>query len=34
MNDMGLKLPLPRVDLAEIREKYHAAADDGGRRKL
>jgi PPK2 family polyphosphate:nucleotide phosphotransferase len=25
MNDMGLKLPKPRVDLAEIRRKYHAA---------
>jgi PPK2 family polyphosphate:nucleotide phosphotransferase len=25
MDDMGLKLPPPRVDLAEIRKKYHAA---------
>ena len=26
MEDMGLRLPAPRVDLAEIRRKYHAAA--------
>ena len=25
MDDMGLKLPPPHVDLAEIRRKYHAA---------
>ena len=25
MDEMGLKLPPPRVDLAEIRDKYHAA---------
>jgi polyphosphate kinase 2 (PPK2 family) len=25
MDDMGLKLPPPRVDLAVIRRKYHAA---------
>ena len=25
MGDMGLKLPSPRVDLADIRRKYHAA---------
>jgi PPK2 family polyphosphate:nucleotide phosphotransferase len=32
MEDMGLKLPSPRVDLAEIRRRYHAAereADSG-----
>jgi PPK2 family polyphosphate:nucleotide phosphotransferase len=29
MQDMGLKVPPPRVDLAEIRKKYHAAADCG-----
>ena len=28
MDDMGLKLPAPRVDLAEIQRKYHAAADE------
>ncbi len=28
MDGMGLKLPSPRVDLAEIRKKYHAAADE------
>lgn len=26
MDEMGLKLPSPRVDLAEMRKKYHAAA--------
>jgi PPK2 family polyphosphate:nucleotide phosphotransferase len=26
MEDMGLKPPLPRVDIAQIRRKYHAAA--------
>jgi PPK2 family polyphosphate:nucleotide phosphotransferase len=26
MDDMHLKLPSPRIDLAEIRKKYHAAA--------
>jgi hypothetical protein len=26
MDEMGLKLPPPRVDLAAIRRKYHAAA--------
>ena len=33
MDDMGLKTPPPRVDLAEIRRKYHAAkhtADSAG----
>jgi hypothetical protein len=25
MNEMGLKLPQPRVDIADIRRKYHAA---------
>jgi hypothetical protein len=25
MDDMGLKLPPPHVDLTEIRRKYHAA---------
>lgn len=28
MHDMGLKLPAPRVDLAEMQRKYHAAADE------
>jgi len=28
MDDMGLKLPTPRVDLAEIQRKYHAAANE------
>jgi PPK2 family polyphosphate:nucleotide phosphotransferase len=28
MDDMGLKLPAPRVDLAEIKRKYHAAANE------
>jgi len=28
MDDMGLKLPPPRVDLADIRRKYHAAKRD------
>jgi PPK2 family polyphosphate:nucleotide phosphotransferase len=35
MDDMGLKLPPTRVDLADIRRKYHAAqreADGGGKR--
>ena len=35
MDDMGLKLPPTRVDLADIRRKYHAAqreADSGGKR--
>jgi PPK2 family polyphosphate:nucleotide phosphotransferase len=27
MQDMGLKVPPPRVDLADIHKKYHAAAD-------
>ncbi len=27
MEDMGLKIPPPRVDLAKIRNKYHAASD-------
>jgi PPK2 family polyphosphate:nucleotide phosphotransferase len=36
MDDMGLKLPPPRVDLAEIRKKYHTAtkystSSDGNR---
>jgi PPK2 family polyphosphate:nucleotide phosphotransferase len=34
MDDMGLKLPPTRVDLADIRRKYHAAqreADGGGK---
>jgi hypothetical protein len=26
MDDMGLKLPPTRVDIADIRRKYHAAA--------
>jgi len=33
MDDMGLKLPPPRVDLTEIRKKYHAAADEAGRER-
>jgi PPK2 family polyphosphate:nucleotide phosphotransferase len=35
MDDMGLKLPSPRVDIASIRRKYHAAerAQDGDKRK-
>jgi PPK2 family polyphosphate:nucleotide phosphotransferase len=36
MDEMGLKLPPPRVDLAAIRRKYHAAAmaqRDGERQK-
>lgn len=33
MDDMGLTLPQPHVDLGEIRKKYHAAAREGGRRK-
>jgi PPK2 family polyphosphate:nucleotide phosphotransferase len=36
MDEMGLKLPPPRVDLAAIRRKYHAAAmaqRDGDRQK-
>jgi PPK2 family polyphosphate:nucleotide phosphotransferase len=28
MDDMGLKLPRPRVDLSVIRRKYHAATND------
>ena len=35
MDDMGLKLPTTRIDLVEIRRKYHAAqreADSGGKR--
>ena len=35
MDDMGLKLPPTRIDLVEIRRKYHAAqreADSGGKR--
>jgi PPK2 family polyphosphate:nucleotide phosphotransferase len=35
MDDMGLKLPPTRIDLADIRRKYHAAqreADGGGKR--
>jgi len=28
MEEMGLSLPAPRVDLAEIRRKYHAAATE------
>lgn len=34
MDDMSLKLPRPRVDLAAIRHKYHAAerAADGGKK--
>lgn len=30
MSDMKLKTPPPRVDLADIRKKYHAAAHGGG----
>ena len=35
MEDMGLKLPKPRVDLAEIRRKFHAAKReaDGHKKK-
>ena len=34
MDDMGLKLPKPSVDLAEIRRKYHAAKrETDGRQK-
>jgi hypothetical protein len=28
MDDMGLKLPPTRVDIADIRRKYHAAERD------
>jgi Polyphosphate kinase 2 (PPK2) len=28
MDDMGLKLPSTRVDIADIRRKYHAAEQD------
>jgi hypothetical protein len=30
MDDMGLKLPPTRVDLAQIRAKYHAAEQERG----
>ena len=33
MDEMGLKLPPPRVDLAVIRRKYHAAKSEGGKVK-
>lgn len=33
MNDMKLKLPPPRVDLAEIRQKYHEAVDESRRKE-
>jgi PPK2 family polyphosphate:nucleotide phosphotransferase len=33
MDDMGLKLPPARVDLADIRRKYHAAVAESGRGK-
>jgi PPK2 family polyphosphate:nucleotide phosphotransferase len=33
MEEMGLKLPSPRVDLANIRRKYHAAERERGGRK-
>jgi PPK2 family polyphosphate:nucleotide phosphotransferase len=35
MDEMGLQLPPTRVDIAEIRRKYHAAEreDDGGKRR-
>jgi len=33
MNDMKLKLPPPRVDLAEIRKKYHEAVAGESKRK-
>ena len=36
MDEMGLKLPPPRVDIADIRRKYHAAAQGekaGGKRR-
>jgi len=35
MDDMGLKLPSPRVDIASIRRKYHAAerAQDGDKKR-
>jgi PPK2 family polyphosphate:nucleotide phosphotransferase len=33
MDGMGLKMPPPRVDLAEIRRKYHAAERESARRR-
>lgn len=33
MQEMGLKLPAPRVDLSEMRRKYHAAAASAGPQK-
>lgn len=33
MDDMGLKLPKPRVDLADIRRKFHAAEREADGRK-
>jgi hypothetical protein len=34
MDDMGLKLPATRVDIADIRREYHAAElEEKGRRK-
>ena len=33
MDDMGLKLPPPRVDLAAIRRKYHAAKREADGKK-
>jgi len=33
MDDMGLKLPPPRVDLAVIRRKYHAAKREANDKK-
>jgi hypothetical protein len=35
MDEMGLKMPKPRVDLADIRRKYYAAAReaDGEKKK-
>ncbi len=33
MDEMGLKLPPPRVDIADIRKKYHAAKRDADGKK-
>jgi len=33
MEEIGLKLPPPRVDLAEIRRRYHAAERERVSRK-
>ena len=33
MQDLGMKMPKPTVDLAKIRREYHAAADDESSKK-